>query len=269
MNTRVIPISFCLLLFALASVRAAGPGFGPAPAGIARSDQAWCEKIDLFTSGGGGYELYRIPGIVVTAHGVLLVDCDARRTVKFGDWGEIDIAMRRSTDAGATWSPQARLADFARLGALGFTFEQNSVATGQKLGPQGTMFFDNQMPVVDRVTGMVYMAFCVNYNRCFVERSGDDGATFSDPVEITSVFEGFRPEYPWKVIATGPNHGIQLRTGRLLLPIWLSKSGGHNGHAPCAVGTIYSDDHGRSWHRGALATQDPDPLVREEWERVT
>ena len=35
------------------------------------------------------------------------------------------------------------------------------------------------------------------------------------PIPTTSrpAFERFRPDYDWKVIATGPGHGIQLRTG--------------------------------------------------------
>ena len=36
------------------------------------------------------------------------------------------------------------------------------------------------------------------------------------PVDITASFEPFRARYNWKVIATGPGHGIQLRTGRLI-----------------------------------------------------
>ena len=45
--------------------------------------------------------------------------------------------------------------------------------------------------------------------RCFYQRSDDDGETFTKPVEITAAFEPFRPEYDWKVLATGPAHGIQ------------------------------------------------------------
>jgi sialidase-1 len=101
----------------------------------------------------------------------------------------------------------------------------------------------------------------VNYNRAFYQRSDDDGVTYSPPVEITSVFEEFRSEYPWKVIATGPNHGIQLASGRLLVPVWLSRSGGDHGHRPSVIATIYSDDHGKTWKRGAIVTGEVDPLV--------
>ncbi len=59
------------------------------------------EKADLFESGKDGYALYRIPGIVVTAKGTVLAYCEARKSDK-GDWGTIDILLRRSTDGGKT-----------------------------------------------------------------------------------------------------------------------------------------------------------------------
>jgi sialidase-1 len=83
-------------------------------------------------------------------------------------------------------------------------------------------------------------------------RSTDDGRTWSKPVEITAAFEPFRKHYPWQVIATGPGHGIQLRSGRLVVPIWLAY-GKVGDHAPSASATIYSDDHGRTWRAGELA----------------
>jgi Neuraminidase (sialidase) len=61
------------------------------------------KKHELFRSGADGYALYRIPGIVVTKQGTLLAYAEARKSMR-GDWGPIDIVLRRSTDRGATWS---------------------------------------------------------------------------------------------------------------------------------------------------------------------
>ena len=84
----------------------------------------------------------------------------------------------------------------------------------------------------------------MEYSRCYYTRSDDDGVTFSDPVDITATFDAFRPEYDWKVLATGPGHGIRLTSGRLLVPVWLSTGTGGHAHRPSVNSTIYSDDNG-------------------------
>jgi sialidase-1 len=96
--------------------------------------------------------------------------------------------------------------------------------------------------------------------RCFYQRSEDDGLTWSAPNEITQAFEAFQPRYPWAVLATGPDHGIQLRTGRLVVPVWLSTGTGGNAHRPSVTATVYSDDHGRTWKAGDIAVP-----CTEEW----
>jgi len=88
-------------------------------------------------------------------------------------------------------------------------------------------------------------------------RSDDAGLTFSEPVEITATFDAFRPEYAWKVLATGPGHGIQLENGRLLIPVWLSTGTGGHAHRPSCVSTVYSDDHGKTWLRGEIVVGHP------------
>ena len=73
-----------------------------------RAAEPLLEKTDLFTAGTAGYALYRIPGVVVTAKGTLLAYCEARKSAS-GDWGTIDVLMRRSTDGGKTWSEARRI----------------------------------------------------------------------------------------------------------------------------------------------------------------
>lgn len=220
------------------------------------------EKFTLWEADQGGYGRYRIPGIVITKKGTVLAFCDARKTPALGDWSSIDICMRRSTDEGRTWGPSETVVHLGLHAAQGFKFERNPVAVAQGLGGDDQRPITNQLPIVDQVTGQIHLLHCVEQARCFYMVSNDDGVTWSPPVEITSTFDEFRPEYDWKVLATGPAHGIQITsTGRLVVPVWLARGTGGNAHRPSIVSTIYSDDHGKTWHRGDIVANETDPLI--------
>jgi sialidase-1 len=89
--------------------------------------------------------------------------------------------------------------------------------------------------------------------RAFYMRSDDDGKTFSKPVEITAAFGNFRRYWAWVVLATGPGHGIQLKNGRLVVPVWLSLGSGSGAHGESVTSVIYSDNHGATWKAGEIA----------------
>src|SRR5262245_14652187 len=210
------------------------------------------EKHDLFTAGDGGYKLYHIPGIVVTAKGTVLAWCEARK--KGSDWDDIHILLRRSIDDGRTWSEPQNIAHVQGPKA------KNPFALRLKNVVASDVTYNNPVLIADR-DGTVHMLFCLEYMRCFYQRSSDDGQTWSTPVETTSTFEAFRPAYDWKVLATGPNHSIQLRTGRLIVPVWLSTGTGGNAHRPSVTATIYSDDGGRTWRAGEIAVPCTDEWI--------
>jgi sialidase-1 len=199
-------------------------------------------KLELFPSGMNGVHLYRIPGVVITAKGTLIAYCEARRNSK-ADWGEIEVHLRRSLDGGRTWSPATQIAH-----------KGNRIEGNPRKGSDGSaeQTVNNPVAIVDRQTGSIEFLYCINYARCFSMRSLDDGLSWSEPVEITEAFKPFRKHYDWKVIATGPGHGIQLKSGRLVVPIWMAY-GNTGDHAPSAAATIYSDDHGKTWLAGDLA----------------
>jgi sialidase-1 len=203
------------------------------------------KQSDVFPSGMNGIALYRIPGIVVTPKGTVLAYCEARRN-NSSDWGEIEVHLRRSLDGGITWQPPQHIAHHADR------------IEGNPTKPQGgekEQTVNNPVAIVDPSTGAIEFLYCVNYARCFHMRSTDDGVTWSNPVEITDTFLPFRAKYNWKVIATGPGHGIALRNGRLVVPIWLAY-GKEGDHHPSAAATIYSDDHGKTWLAGEIAIPD-------------
>jgi len=213
-------------------------------------------KQDLFVSGEDpAYNVYHIPGIVVTAKGTVLAWCEARkRPSGVSDWDDIRILLRRSTDDGKTWSAPKSIADVPGPKT------KNPSALQMKNVDPNDVTYNNPVLIADK-NGVVHMLFCLEYMRAFYQRSNDDGVSWSTPIEITSAFDGFKKKYDWKVLATGPNHSIQLSTGRLVVPVWLSTGTGSNGHHPSVTATIYSDDFGKSWHAGDIAVP-----ATEEWD---
>lgn len=200
------------------------------------------EQADVFISGADGYHTYRIPAIVTTKAGTMLAFCEGRKSSR-SDSGDIDLLVKRSTDGGKTWSPQ------------------------YLVWSDGTNTCGNPAPVVDQTTGIVWLLLTWNdgadkenaiayrkardTRRVFVTRSVDDGATWSEPKEITSSVK--KPDWGW--YATGPVNGIQLtrgpHPGRLVFPA---------NHSSLTTSTqvvtrshvIFSDDHGQTWQIGGL-----------------
>lgn len=213
----------------------------------------------LFAAGDHGYSGFRIPALAVTPGGVVLVAAEARRD-NLSDWGHIDLVSRRSTDGGRTWSD------------LNFLIRQDDLpaevsaafSAPEPDAPAKPLTIGNATWVVDTERGKTLLLFCVDYQRCFLLESDDDGATFSAPRDITAAFATFRTRdgYYWKVLATGPGHGIQLTSGRLVVPLWLSDSSGRNPHHPSVCATICSDDGGRTWQAGEIiASEQRDGLL--------
>jgi sialidase-1 len=213
--------------------------------------EPFIEKLDLFTAGQGGYKLYHLPGVIVTAKGTLLAWCEARKNG--GDWDDIRILLRRSTDDSRTWSEPQSIAEVSGPKS------KNPFALKLKNVNAASVTYNNPVLIADR-DGTLHMVFCLEYMRCFYQKSTDDGQSWSKPVEITPIFEAFRRAYDWKVLATGPNHSIQMRSGRLVVPVWLSTGTGGNAHRPSVTATIYSDDGGKSWRAGDIAVP-----CTEEW----
>lgn len=218
--------------------------------------EPFLEKQDLFTVGDDpAYTIYHIPGVVVTAKGTVLAWCEARkRPAGVSDWDDIRILLRRSHDDGKSWSAPQSIANVEG------PKRKNPFALRIKNVDPADVTYNNPVLIADR-DGTVHMLFCLEYERCFYQRSEDDGLSWSKPVEITAAFDAFKKDYAWKVLATGPNHSIQLRTGRLVVPVWLSTGEGGNAHRPSVTATIYSDDQGQAWEAGDIAVPCTDEWI--------
>src|SRR3546814_5854223 len=79
----------------------------------------------------------------------------------------------------------------------------------------------NPVPIADHVTGDIHLVFCKDAKEVFYVKSSDDGKTFSEPVNITSAVDEMcqKAGFEWTGIWTGPGHGLQMKSGRLVIPL--------------------------------------------------
>ena len=132
-------------------------------------------KSVLFEEQTDGYTLYRIPGIVVTRENTILAYCEGRK-FRNADRGEIEILMRRSTDGGETFSPPFQVAH------LGPRLPRSPVLPpgkeGKDMGDPNEQTVNNPVAIATR-SGRIHLVYCIEYMRCFIIHSDDDGKTVS------------------------------------------------------------------------------------------
>ncbi|NXP76637.1 NEUR4 protein, partial [Ramphastos sulfuratus] len=127
----------------------------------------------------------------------------------------------------------------------------------------------NPCPLYDEFTGTLFLFFITvlgrtpeayqivtgqNVTRLCCVTSVDQGLSWSTATDLTQQVIG-RAIKDWATFALGPGHGIQLRSGRLLVPAYsyhidcrecfgqLCKTTPHSF-------AFYSDDHGQGWRFG-------------------
>ena len=197
-------------------------------------------------AGQDGVFTSRIPALVTTPKGTLIAAFDLRHANAVDLPGDIDVGMVRSFDHGTTWTPVRRVMDFDK-----------NVA-----GTMGNGVGDPTL-LVDQETGTIFIsAIWVRGERFAkgppipIEKSGqflvikstDDGATWSEPINITAQVQD--PAWGTAVALKGPGSGTQLRDGTLVIPTYFKTyPDGRVGHSAF----IWSTDHGVTWQRAAPA----------------
>ncbi len=252
------PLVVALLVAAPLSAQAPEQNLFP-PLPVAQMSDVYLGGAD----GPLGTPNVRIPGFVVTPHGTLLVFVEGR--IGGSDPGAanpIALLLKRSTDGGVTWSAP-------------IVIERDPAFD-----------FANPTPLVDKVTGTVWLAYDQFPDRCgsnedciipgndttanaknqvvWVRASHDDGVTWSARQLIAKPLQSSDGTF-WRSATVGPGSGIQLdrqrdgaRNGRLVIPA--RRNGATALDAPGRTMepiTIYSDDHGTTWQWGAAAANAP------------
>lgn len=189
------------------------------------------KQVQLEQYNEGGYKVYRVPGIICTDQGTLITIYECRYGA---DWSAMDLAVRRSTDGGETWSERIIVADSREIDVC-----HNAV-----------LFADG-----DRI----HLVWHRNYREAWYTYSLDEGLTWAEARNITEAYLPLRKQYNWTVIAAGPGHGLVTSKGRLMVPVWVSANRENiTSHHPSVVTTLYSDDRGKTWQCGEIIWDSED-----------
>ena len=208
------------------------------PAGVAAPAEGVIAHVDVFESGTDGYHTFRIPAIELAPDGSLVALAEARKHSQadpgFGKQ-DIDLVCKRSNDGGRTWSPMQLIEDPGELWSAA-----------------------NPATVVDRESKRIWLLYLrskpgrstrtsrpgTDDMQTLARFSDDNGASWSDPIDLTAVARDLRDKESWQASVIGPGGAIQTSQGRLIAPAWKV--------TPYGAFSVYSDDHGRTWHRGEL-----------------
>lgn len=206
----------------------------------------------VFQNGEGGYRCYRIPAVIKAPNGELLAFAEGRVT-DCGDFGDVDIVLRTSTDSGKTWGALRRAADYN-------TFQVGNPAPVFDLTdprfPNGRLFLIYNTGTASEADVRAGKAI----REVWYVTSTDTGKTWSEPVNITeqvnrpnkpSVNPRYTFEEDWRSYANTPGHALQLAQGEHKGRIYVAAN--HSAGPPQAqfrdyqAHGFYSDDHGKTW----------------------
>ncbi len=209
--------------------------------------------VPVFESGHDGYKSYRIPAIISLPDGKILAFAEGRVN-DAGDFGNVDIVLKTSTDKGKTWSALQSIVDYGNLQA------------------------GNPAPVLDMTDtefpkGRIFLFYNTGNNHEGEIRKGngvrevwyktsiDGGATWSDAVNITT--ETSRPKQPqinpaynfpedWRSYANTPGHAMQFTEGKYKGRIYVAANHSAGNPQPhfkdYRAHGFYTDDHGKTFH---------------------
>lgn len=229
--------SFCVLVLIVSSVKLVAQSKGE----------------PVYVSGNEGYKSFRIPAIIKAPNGDLLAFCEGRVNGA-GDFGNIKIVLKKSSDNGKTWS------------ALQIVASNDTLQAG------------NPAPVLDLTDprfprGRIFLFYNTGnghegelrkgngHRDVLYKTSGDNGETWSEPTDITlQVNRIYQPEInpkwnfkqDWRSYANTPGHAMQFDKGKYEGRIYIAANHSSGDPKPelrdYKAHGYYTDDHGVTFH---------------------
>ena len=217
------------------------------------SSVLFAQQNDVYVSGTEGYKSFRIPAIIRVPNGDLLAFSEGRVNGA-GDFGNIKVVLKRSSDDGKTWS------------ALQIVASNDSLQAG------------NPAPVVDLTDprfpkGRIFLFYNTGnghegelrkghgHRDVLFKTSIDNGKTWSQPTDIT--LEVNRINQPqinklwnfkedWRSYANTPGHALQFEHGKYKGRIYVAANHSSGDPQPelrdYQAHGYFTDDHGATFH---------------------
>jgi sialidase-1 len=222
---------------------------------LLKTGTAQFKQVPVFVSGMEGHKSYRIPAIIGLPGGDLLAFCEGR-VHGAGDFGDINIVMKRSSDKGKTWGAMQTIVDADSLQA------GNPAPVVDNLDPEypaGRIFLfyntgNNQEGEIRKGNGL---------REVWYKTSVDNGVTWSKATNITA--QVHKPKQPqvnpaynfsedWRSYANTPGHAMQFSYGRYKGRIFVAAnhSAGNpkNEFMDYSAHGYYTPDHGKTFQLG-------------------
>lgn len=218
---------------------------------------AQSKTIPVFVSGMEGHKSYRIPAIISLPNGDILAFAEGR-VHGAGDFGDINIVMKRSSDKGKTWTALQTVVDADTLQAGNHA---PVIDLTDPAYPQGRIFLfyntgNNHEGEVRKGKGL---------REVWYKTSADGGITWSEAVNIT--LQTHRPKQPqinpaynfsedWRSYANTPGHAMQFQNGKYKGRIFVAAN--HSAGDPQKQAMdyqahgFYTDDHGKTFQLGEI-----------------
>ena len=207
----------------------------------------------VFVAGADLYQSYRIPAMVTLKDGSIIAFAEGRVN-NAGDFGDVDIVMKKSNDKGVSWSQLSTIVNYEKLQA------GNPAPVVDLTDPK----FPNGRIFLFYNTGNAHeneLRMGMGLREVWYITSTDGGAKWSRPVNITlQVHKPYQtnknPAYhfaeQWRSYANTPGHAIQFKQGKYKGRIYVigNHSAGYpqKNFADYDVHGFYTDDHGASFH---------------------